>query len=227
MGAVMLTAKQRDLLNFLTVYQDNHDHAPSFDEMRDAMGLKSKSGIHRLVSALEERGHIRRLANRARAIEIIHNLAAVDEKTVSQGTKSDNVVQGEFGQATSIALPLLGQIAAGTPIEALSDHSRFLDVPSSMISSGEHFALEIVGDSMVEAGIHDGDTVVIKKTDIANHGDIVVALIDEHEATLKTLRKEDGRIGLEPANRHYQTRYFSSNAVRIQGKLAGLIRNYG
>lgn len=223
----MLTAKQRDLLNFLTVYQDNHDHAPSFDEMRDAMGLKSKSGIHRLVSALEERGHIRRLANRARAIEIIHNPAAAGEKTVSQGTKSDNVVQGEFGQATSIALPLLGQIAAGTPIEALSDHSRFLDVPSSMISSGEHFALEIVGDSMVEAGIHDGDTVVIKKTDIANHGDIVVALIDEHEATLKTLRKEDGRIGLEPANRHYQTRYFSSNAVRIQGKLAGLIRNYG
>ena len=223
----MLTAKQRDLLNFLTVYQDNHDHAPSFDEMRDAMGLKSKSGIHRLVSALEERGHIRRLANRARAIEIIHNPTAVAEKTVSQGTKSDNVVEGEFGQATSIALPLLGQIAAGTPIEALSDHSRFLDVPSSMISSGEHFALEIVGDSMVEAGIHDGDTVVIKKTNIANHGDIVVALIDEHEATLKTLRKEDGRIGLEPANRHYQTRYFSSNAVRIQGKLAGLIRNYG
>ena len=223
----MLTAKQRDLLNFLTVYQDNHDHAPSFDEMRDAMGLKSKSGIHRLVSALEERGHIRRLANRARAIEIIHNPTAVAEKTVSQGTKSDNVVEGEFGQATSIALPLLGQIAAGTPIEALSDHSRFLDVPSSMISSGEHFALEIVGDSMVEAGIHDGDTVVIKKTNIANHGDIVVALIDEHEATLKTLRKEDGRIGLEPANRHYQTRYFSSNAVRIQGKLAGLSRNYG
>lgn len=223
----MLTAKQRDLLNFLTDYQDNHDHAPSFDEMKDAMGLKSKSGIHRLVSALEERGHIRRLANRARAIEIIHNPAPVAEKALAHSTKSDNVVQGEFGQAASIALPLLGQIAAGTPIEALSDNSRFLDVPSSMISSGEHFALEIVGDSMVEAGIHDGDTVVIKKTDIANHGDIVVALIDEHEATLKTLRKEDGRIGLEPANRHYQTRYFSTNAVRIQGKLAGLIRNYG
>lgn len=223
----MLTAKQRDLLNFLTDYQDNHDHAPSFDEMKDAMGLKSKSGIHRLVSALEERGHIRRLANRARAIEIIHNPGPVAEKALAHSTKSDNVVQGEFGQAASIALPLLGQIAAGTPIEALSDHSRFLDVPSSMISSGEHFALEIVGDSMVEAGIHDGDTVVIKKTDIANHGDIVVALIDEHEATLKTLRKEDGRIGLEPANRHYQTRYFSTNAVRIQGKLAGLIRNYG
>ena len=223
----MLTAKQRELLNFLTLYQENNDHAPSFDEMKDAIGLKSKSGIHRLVSALEERGHIRRLANRARAIEIIQNPAPVSEAPAAQTTKSDNVVHGQFGQAASISLPLLGQIAAGTPIEALSDHSRFLDVPSSMISTGEHFALEIVGDSMVEAGIHDGDTVVIKKTDIANHGDIVVALIDEHEATLKTLRKEDGRIGLEPANRHYQTRYFSSNAVRIQGKLAGLIRNYG
>ena len=227
MGAVMLTAKQRELLNFLTLYQENNDHAPSFDEMKDAIGLKSKSGIHRLVSALEERGHIRRLANRARAIEIIQNPAPKSDAPSPQNSKSDNVVHGEFGQAASIQLPLLGQIAAGTPIEALSDHSRFLDVPSSMISSGEHFALEIVGDSMVEAGIHDGDTVVIKKTDIANHGDIVVALIDEHEATLKTLRKEDGRIGLEPANRHYQTRYFSSNAVRIQGKLAGLIRNYG
>ena len=221
----MLTAKQRDLLNFLREYQQEHDHAPSFDEMKDAVGLKSKSGIHRLVSALEERGHIRRLANRARAIEII------DETPVAQAnpkpSADSNVVHAHFGQASSLSLPLLGQIAAGTPIEALSDHSRFLDVPASMIGSGEHFALEIVGDSMVEAGIHDGDTVVIKKTDIANHGDIVVALIDEHEATLKTLRKEDGRIGLEPANRHYQTRYFSSNAVRIQGKLAGLIRNYG
>lgn len=221
----MLTAKQRDLLNFLREYQQEHDHAPSFDEMKDAVGLKSKSGIHRLVSALEERGHIRRLANRARAIEII------DETPVAQTNPTpsadSNVVHANFGQASSLSLPLLGQIAAGTPIEALSDHSRFLDVPASMIGSGEHFALEIVGDSMVEAGIHDGDTVVIKKTDIANHGDIVVALIDEHEATLKTLRKEDGRIGLEPANRHYQTRYFSSNAVRIQGKLAGLIRNYG
>ena len=221
----MLTAKQRDLLNFLREYQQEHDHAPSFDEMKDAVGLKSKSGIHRLVSALEERGHIRRLANRARAIEII------DETPVAQAnpkpSADSNVVHAHFEQASSLSLPLLGQIAAGTPIEALSDHSRFLDVPASMIGSGEHFALEIVGDSMVEAGIHDGDTVVIKKTDIANHGDIVVALIDEHEATLKTLRKEDGRIGLEPANRHYQTRYFSSNAVRIQGKLAGLIRNYG
>ena len=219
----MLTAKQRELLNFLKNYQAEFDHAPSFDEMKDAIGLKSKSGIHRLVSALEERGHIRRLANRARAIEIID---ATPPLSKPQAAKGDNVIQGQFGQSSSLALPLLGQIAAGTPIEALSDHSRFLDVPASMIGSGEHFALEIVGDSMVEAGIHDGDTVVIKKTDIANHGDIVVALIDEHEATLKTLRKEDGRIGLEPANRHYQTRYFSSNAVRIQGKLAGLIRNY-
>ena len=226
----MLTAKQRDLLNFLKRYQDEFDHAPSFDEMKDAIGLKSKSGIHRLVSALEERGHIRRLANRARAIEIVETPTTTDE-TSQNTTEMDNVVQASFGtnhnKATSLSLPLLGQIAAGTPIEALSDHSRFLDVPASMLGAGEHFALEIVGDSMVEAGIHDGDTVVIKKTAIANHGDIVVALIDEHEATLKTLRKEEGRIGLEPANRHYQTRYFSSNAVSIQGKLAGLIRNYG
>jgi len=198
----MLTAKQRDLLNFLKRYQDEFDHAPSFDEMKDAIGLKSKSGIHRLVSALEERGHIRRLANRARAIEIIETPTTTDEAPQNT-TEMDNVVQASFGtnhnQATSLSLPLLGQIAAGTPIEALSDHSRFLDVPASMLGAGEHFALEIVGDSMVEAGIHDGDTVVIKKTAIANHGDIVVALIDEHEATLKTLRKEEGRIGLEPA----------------------------
>ena len=223
----MLTAKQRDLLNFLKQYQDQHDHAPSFDEMKNAIGLKSKSGIHRLVSALEERGYIRRLANRARAIEIIEE-PQISAKQAMQDNlpKDSNVVHADFTQSTSLSLPLLGQIAAGTPIEALSDHSRFLDVPASMVGAGELFALEIVGDSMVEAGIHDGDTVVIKKTDVASHGDIVVALIDEHEATLKTLRKEAGRIGLEPANRHYQTRYFSSDAVRIQGKLAGLIRRY-
>ena len=214
----MLTAKQKQLLDFLKTYQEANEHAPSFDEMKDAIGLKSKSGIHRLVSALEERGHIRRLANRARAIEILSD---------SPAPAMDNVIQADFSNSGSTTLPLLGQIAAGTPIEALSDQSRFLDVPASMIGGGEHFALEIVGDSMVEAGIHDGDTVVIKKTDVANHGDIVVALIEEHEATLKTLRKESGRIGLEPANRHYQTRYFSSDAVRIQGKLAGLIRRYG
>ncbi|MGC6536284.1 MAG: transcriptional repressor LexA [Candidatus Puniceispirillaceae bacterium] len=214
----MLTAKQKQLLDFLKTYQEANEHAPSFDEMKDAIGLKSKSGIHRLVSALEERGHIRRLANRARAIEILSD---------SPAPTMDNVIQADFSNSGSTTLPLLGQIAAGTPIEALSDQSRFLDVPASMIGGGEHFALEIVGDSMVEAGIHDGDTVVIKKTDVANHGDIVVALIEEHEATLKTLRKESGRIGLEPANRHYQTRYFSSDAVRIQGKLAGLIRRYG
>lgn len=214
----MLTAKQKQLLDFLKTYQEANEHAPSFDEMKDAIGLKSKSGIHRLVSALEERGHIRRLANRARAIEILSD---------SPAPTMDNVIQADFSNSGSTTLPLLGQIAAGTPIEALSDQSRFLDVPASMIGGGEHFALEIVGDSMVEAGIHDGDTVVIKKTDVAYHGDIVVALIEEHEATLKTLRKESGRIGLEPANRHYQTRYFSSDAVRIQGKLAGLIRRYG
>ena len=219
----MLTAKQRDLLHFIKSYQEAHDHAPSFDEMKDAVGLKSKSGIHRLVNALEERGHIRRLANRARAIEILATPAGGDQTSAHDS----NVIHAQFGSDGTRSLPLLGKIAAGTPIEALSDHSNMLDIPATMVGSGEHFALEIVGDSMIEAGIHDGDTVVIKKTDIANHGDIVVALIDEHEATLKTLRKESGRIGLEPANRHYQTRYFSNDAVRIQGKLAGLIRRYG
>ena len=219
----MLTAKQRDLLNFIKSYQAAQDHAPSFDEMKDAVGLKSKSGIHRLVNALEERGYIRRLANRARAIEIISSPPASDQTPPSDS----NVVHAQFGSDGTRSLPLLGKIAAGTPIEALSDHSNMLDIPATMVGSGEHFALEIVGDSMIEAGIHDGDTVVIKNTDIAKHGDIVVALIDEHEATLKTLRKESGRIGLEPANRHYQTRYFSNDAVRIQGKLAGLIRRYG
>ena len=225
----MLTAKQRDLLNFLKRYQDEFDHAPSFDEMKDAIGLKSKSGIHRLVSALEERGHIRRLANRARAIEIVETPTTTDE-TPQNTTEMDNVVQASFGtnhnQATSLSLPLLGQIAAGTPIEALSDHSRFLDVPASMLGAGEHFALEIVGDSMVEAGIHDGDTVVIKKTAIANHGDIVVALVEDHEATLKRFRRNGSAIALEAANPAYETRVFRDDQVKVQGKLVGLIRTY-
>ena len=189
--------------------------------MKDAIGLASKSGVHRLVSALEERGYIRRLANRARAIEVIRQ----------PGLASDNVVEADFSGTSGasdriVELPLLGRIAAGTPIEALSDPSHYTSVPQSLLSACDHFALEIVGDSMIEAGIHEGDTVIIRRTDTANSGDIVVALIDEAEATLKTLRKEPGRIGLEPANMQYETRYFSSDKVRIQGKLTGLIRKY-
>ena len=237
--AYMLTRKQHELLAFLVASSQKSDVTPSFDEMREAVGLASKSGIHRLVSALEERGYIRRLANKARAIEILRTPSDM-QMNITASNETDNVIRPAFGSPASVKstkqadsslgkaidLPLLGRIAAGTPIEALSDPSATFSVPEALISSGEHFALEIVGDSMVEAGIHNGDTVIIKRTEIANSGDIVVALIEEHEATLKTLRKEPGRIGLEPANPNYQTRYFESEAVRIQGRLTGLIRSY-
>ena len=227
----MLTSKQRELLIFLTKYLEDNEVSPSFDEMREAVGLASKSGIHRLVSALEERGYIRRLANRARAIEILRTanntvLSGVSNDSETKTASNDsNVVEGNFG-TTTVELPLLGRIAAGTPIEALSDPSAHLAVPADMLGHGEHFALEIVGDSMIEAGIHDGDTVIIKRTEQALNGDIVVALIDQQEATLKTLRKETGRVGLVPANRNYETRFFTTDKVSIQGKLTGLIRRY-
>ena len=219
----MLTEKQHQLLSFLIEHQAEHDISPSFDEMREAVGLASKSGIHRLISGLEERGYIRKLANRARAIEILRHPGAASK------TKS-NIIQPNFGAgnklSNNVELPLLGRIAAGTPIEALSDPTSYMSVPDALVSGGEHFALEIVGDSMIEAGIHEGDTVIIKRTDNANSGDIVVALVEEHEATLKTLRKEPGRIALEAANPAYETRYFETDKVRIQGRLTGLIRRY-
>ena len=213
----MLTRKQSELLTYLSDHMQQHNVPPSFDEMRDALGLASKSGVHRLVSGLEERGYIRRLANRARAIEIL--------KPVS--TTAGGVVTRAVETASNlVSLPLLGRIAAGTPIEALSDPTNHLEIPASMVGSGEHFALEIVGDSMVGAGILDGDTVVIQRAETARHGEIVVALINQQEATLKTLLKEPGRVGLEAANPRYETRYFSTGEVEVQGKLAGLIRNY-
>ena len=211
----MLTRKQSELLEYLTTHLSMNDVPPSFDEMRDALGLASKSGIHRLVSGLEERGYIRRLPNRARAIEIL--------RPAGEPSAMANAVAAA---ADIIALPFLGRFAAGTPIEALSDPTRQLEVPASMIGNGEHFALEIVGDSMIEAGILEGDTVVIERANTASHGEIIVALINKQEATLKTLLKEPGRIGLEAANPQYETRYFSTDAVEVQGKLAGLIRNY-
>ena len=211
----MLTQKQSELLAFLTSHMAEHDVPPSFDEMRDALGLASKSGIHRLVSGLEERGYIRRLANRARAIEILR-----------PGAAGQAITRAVSSAVEHVTLPLLGRIAAGTPIEALSDPTTHLEVPVSMIGSGEHFALEIIGDSMTGAGILEGDTVLIQRADTAQHGDIVVALINKQEATLKTLLKEPGRVGLEAANPNYETRYFSTGEVEVQGKLAGLIRNY-
>ncbi|MCH1429075.1 MAG: transcriptional repressor LexA, partial [Alphaproteobacteria bacterium] len=216
----MLTIKQRELLNFLQDYEHEHQASPSFDEMRQAIGLASKSGIHRLISGLEERGFIRRLANRARAIEIIRN----ENTALETNQKIDtNIIHAPFQTSSQIELPMLGRIAAGTPIEAISDPSSFLSIPSSMIESGEHYALEIVGNSMIDAGIHDGDTVIIRKTEQALNGDIIVALVDGHEATLKKLKRESGRVALEAANPQYETRYFTNNQVRIQGKLSGLI----
>ena len=213
----MLTRKQSELLTYLSDHMQQHDVPPSFDEMRDALGLASKSGVHRLVSGLEERGYIRRLANRARAIEILKPVTAAAGGVVTRAVET---------ASNLVSLPLLGRIAAGTPIEALSDPTNHLDIPASMVGSGEHFALEIVGDSMVGAGILDGDTVVIQRAETARHGEIVVALINQQEATLKTLLKEPGRVGLEAANPRYETRYFSTGEVEVQGKLAGLIRNY-
>ena len=220
----MLTGKQHQLLTFLIDYQADKDITPSFDEMRQAVGLASKSGIHRLVSALEERGYIRRLPNRARAIEILRHPGS----PASADGPSSNVVEADFTESSSsvVALPLLGRIAAGTPIEALSDPSSYLDVPAGLVAGGDHFALEIVGDSMVDAGIHDGDTVIIRRAETASSGEIVVALIEDSEATLKTFRREAGRVALEPANAAYETRYFSTDKVRIQGRLTGLIRRY-
>ena len=213
----MLTRKQSELLTYLNDHMQQHDVPPSFDEMRDALGLASKSGVHRLVSGLEERGYIRRLANRARAIEILKPVTAAAGGVVTHAVET---------ASNLVSLPLLGRIAAGTPIEALSDPTNHLEIPASMVGSGEHFALEIIGDSMVGAGILDGDTVVIQRAETARHGEIVVALINQQEATLKTLLKEPGRVGLEAANPLYETRYFSTGEVEVQGKLAGLIRNY-
>ena len=213
----MLTRKQSELLTYLSDHMQQHDVPPSFDEMRDALGLASKSGVHRLVSGLEERGYIRRLANRARAIEILKPVTAAAGGVVARAVETASNI---------VSLPLLGRIAAGTPIEALSDPTNHLEIPASMVGNGEHFALEIIGDSMVGAGILDGDTVVIQRAETARHGEIVVALINQQEATLKTLLKEPGRVGLEAANPRYETRYFSTGEVEVQGKLAGLIRNY-
>ena len=237
---VMLTKKQLELLTFLKNHLKKNDVPPSFDEMKDALNLKSKSGIHRLVSALEERGFIRRLPNRARAIEIIKTTAiepsikSVNE-TLPQRQFSPNVIPGNFPQAIRsednednqiIALPLYGKIAAGDPIEAINDLSQNIAVPKSLLGQGDHYALQVEGDSMVEAGIFDGDTAIIKKCENAENGTIVVALVKNEEVTLKKLRKRNNSIALEPANPQYETRIFGPDQVKLQGKLVGIIRKY-
>jgi len=239
----MLTRKQHELLLFLQSRLGQHGVSPSFDEMKDALGLKSKSGIHRLISGLEERGFIRRLPHRARAIEVLRlpeDLARVAAPAASaepaRGGFSPRVIEGSFRESLSgvptpagsdaLHLPLYGRIAAGTPIEALRDNDNFVEIPASLLGNGDHYALEVEGDSMVDAGIMDGDTVVIERTETVENGAIAVALIDNEEATLKRIRRKGGAIALEPANQRYETRIFPPERVRIQGRLIGLLRRY-
>ncbi len=213
----MLTAKQRELLQFIHDRLQDSGVSPSFDEMREALDLKSKSGVHRLISALEERRFIRRLPNRARALEIVK----MPEGAVAPPPARTMPVAAN----DTIDIPLHGRIAAGTPIEALQGTECF-PVPAALLGPGEHYALEVSGDSMVEEGILDGDFALIRKADTARDGEIVVALIDEEEATLKTYRREGQMIRLDPANRAYEPQRYSEDRVRIQGRLAGLIRRY-
>lgn len=238
----MLTRKQYDLLMFIHKRVQRDGVSPSFDEMKAALDLRSKSGIHRLITALEERGFIRRLPHRARAIEITR---LPENMGQGRGGFRPSVIEGDRGRAASAdaiaglggrpvdeerevrTVPLIGRIAAGLPIEALQQGAVQIGVPSSMTSaSGEHYALEVKGDSMIDAGIQEGDVVVVRRQSTANTGDIVVALIDDHEATLKRLRRKGGAIALEAANPAYETRLYRSDQVKIQGRMVGLIRTY-
>ena len=217
----MLTAKQRELLMFINDRLGATGVSPSFDEMREALDLKSKSGVHRLVSALEERQFIRRLPNRARALEVLK--LPETSAPASAGAAPRPVLPAAAND--TIDIPLHGRIAAGTPIEALQG-SENLSVPAALLGPGEHYALEVAGDSMVEEGILDGDFALIRKVDTARDGEIVVALIDNEEATLKTFRREGSMIRLDPANRQYEAQRYEPRRVQIQGRLAGLIRRY-
>ncbi len=229
----MLTRKQLELLDFIKTRTDRDGVPPSFDEMKEALDLRSKSGIHRLITALEERGFIRRLAHRARALEIVKLPEAMEKPgfnpRVVTGSKVDTPKAALPVQAAvdAIELPVMGRIAAGVPIEAIAEISHHVAVPGSMLSGrGAHYALEVKGDSMIEAGINDGDIVVIREQGTADNGDIVVALVEEQEATLKRFRRKGGMIALEAANPAYETRLFPEHAVRVQGRLVGLIRTY-
>ena len=233
----MLTRKQAELLRFIHERLKEAGVPPSFDEMKDALDLRSKSGIHRLITALEERGFIRRLPNRARAIEVIKLPESVAHGMGSNRARgfTPSVIEGHLGRVRSasddeggrpVAVPVMGRIAAGTPIEAIQTRSHTINMPPDLLSTGEHFALEVRGDSMIEAGILDGDIALLKRTEAADTGDIVVALIDEEEATLKRLRKRGASIALEAANPAYETRIFGPDRVRVQGKMVSLLRRY-
>ena len=264
----MLTRKQHELLSFIDRHLKATGFSPSFDEMKDALNLRSKSGIHRLISALEERGFLSRRHHRARALEVLRlpepglrdavapvgaSITAVSQDELAgdelqrlqsptgdaepgQAPFSPNVIKGDFSQRLpgvlaaagvgAVQLPLYGRIAAGLPIEALRDTGAHVEVPLALIGSGEHYALEVAGDSMIEAGILDGDTVIIRRSDSADNGQIVVALIDDAEVTLKRLRRRGSAVALEPANARYETRIVPSDRVRVQGRLVGLLRRY-
>jgi len=233
----MLTKKQLDLLDFIHKRVQRDGVPPSFDEMKEALDLRSKSGIHRLITALEERGFIRRLAHRARALEILKLPDAMIGQPERKSGFAPRVIAGDRPAAPprgamaveslgAIELPVMGRIAAGVPISAISEVSHSVAVPQSMLGAGEHYALEVKGDSMIEAGINDGDIVVIRETNTASNGDIVVALVDDHEATLKRFRRQNGMIALEAANPVYETRLYRDDQVKVQGRLVGLIRTY-
>jgi len=235
----MLTTKQKELLVFINERLQETGVPPSFDEMKEALNLQSKSGVHRLIIALEERGFIRRLPHRARAIEIIKLPDAINEGGQRRGGFSPNVIEGSGRRSPQLAppppgyadvragsVPLMGRIAAGVPISAIQNHTQDISVPPEMVSGGEHFALEVKGDSMIEAGINDGDIIICKRCDTAENGDIVVALVEKEEATLKRLRKRGASIALEAANPNYETRIFGPDQVEIQGRLVGLIRRF-
>ncbi|MDB2407038.1 transcriptional repressor LexA [Jannaschia sp.] len=231
----MLTRKQRDLLAFIHKRVQRDGVPPSFDEMKDALDLRSKSGIHRLITALEERGFIRRLAHRARAIEITRLPEDLAKSTgftprIIDGDLPDTPGTPALARPVEINaqdVPLVGRIAAGAPIEAINDGAGHVAVPGHMIDrGGDHYALEVKGDSMIDAGINDGDVVVIREQNSADNGDIVVALVDDHEATLKRYRRAKGMIALEAANTAYETRMLPEDRVRVQGRLVGLIRSY-
>ncbi|HWX49894.1 MAG TPA: transcriptional repressor LexA [Roseomonas sp.] len=240
----MLTRKQHELLMFIDRHLRDTGFSPSFEEMKEALKLRSKSGIHRLITALEERGFLRRRAHRARALEVIRlpensapAVLARAEAAPPRPAFAPNVIRGTFAsnlagvarsanEAAAVHLPLYGRIAAGQPIEALRDQGTSVEVPAALLGGGEHYALEVAGDSMEGAGILDGDTVIIRRDDTADSGAIVVALVDEAEVTLKRLRRKGNSIALEAANPRYETRIFGPDRVKVQGRLVGLLRRY-
>tara|TARA_B110000438_G_C15527048_1_gene526798 strand:+ start:31 stop:711 length:681 start_codon:yes stop_codon:yes gene_type:complete len=225
----MLTKKQRNLLLFINKKIRSTGVSPSYEEMKNALNLKSKSGIHRLISALEERGFIKRLAHKARALEVI-KLPETASANDIYNSFSPSVIKGgldqETSQQNSHEIPVLGKIAAGTPIEAIQNEVSKVSIPEELSKGGEHFGLKVSGDSMIEAGINDGDTVIVKKTSTANNGQIVVALIDDHEAMLKRIRKKGKVVALESANKRYETKIFGPDRVKVQGILVSLYRNF-